>query len=65
MNDVLNWVISNVDWLLESAMMIVGGFAVVATQTPNESDNKVLQLMLSLINFFGANIGKAANSEDV
>jgi hypothetical protein len=65
MNDVLAWLVSNVDWLLESAMMIVGGFAVVATQTPNQSDNKVLQMVLTFINFLGANIGKAANSEDV
>tara|TARA_R110000824_G_scaffold149633_3_gene319944 strand:- start:5385 stop:5576 length:192 start_codon:yes stop_codon:yes gene_type:complete len=63
MNEFVTWIISNLDWILESAMMLVGGFAVVATQTPNQSDNKILQMTLSFINFLGANVGKATNEE--
>jgi len=63
MNELIVWLAGNIDWLLESVLMVVGGFAVLATQTPNQTDDKILQTILSLINFLGANVGKAKNSE--
>ena len=48
--------------LLEAAMKIIGGFAVLATMTKNQTDNKVLNYMLRAINFFGANLGRARNA---
>jgi hypothetical protein len=42
---------------------LVGVFAVVATMTPNENDNKVANWLLKVINFFGANLGKAKNAD--
>ena len=63
MTEAITWVTGNLDWLLDSVLMVVGGFAVVATQTPNKTDDRILQIILSLINFLGANVGKASNSE--
>ena len=48
--------------LLEAAMKIIGGFAVLATMTKNQTDNKVLNYILRAINFFGANLGRARNA---
>jgi hypothetical protein len=46
------------------ALAAVGLFAVIATKTPNKADNKIAQFVLDLINFFGANLGEAANKEE-
>jgi hypothetical protein len=42
---------------------LIGVFAVVATMTPNENDNKVADWLLKVINIFGANLGKAKNAD--
>ena len=44
------------------ALQIVGGFAVIATATPNKVDDKIIQSIMDLVNFLGANFGKARNS---
>jgi len=46
------------------ALTVVGTFALIATKTPNKVDDKILQVILDVINFLGANLGKAKN-EDV
>ena len=40
---------------------ILGGFAVLAKYTPNTSDNKIIAVLLQLVNDLGQNNGKAAN----
>jgi hypothetical protein len=42
---------------------LIGVFAVIATMTPNENDNKVADGLLKAVNFFGANLGKARNAD--
>ena len=42
---------------------IVGGFAVLASLTPNKSDDRIVQIILDIVNFLGANIGKAKNDK--
>ncbi len=42
---------------------IIGVFAILATLTPNKADDKVVQIVLDLINAFGMNTGKAKNSK--
>lgn len=42
---------------------VVGSFALIATVTPNKSDNVVFQIALELLNFMGGNFGKASNKE--
>ena len=37
----MDWLIENVGSLIDVALKLVGAFAVVATLTPNESDNAV------------------------
>lgn len=48
----------------EAILAFVGAFAVLATATPNKTDNKIVDTVLKLVNLFGANFGKAANKED-
>ena len=47
--------------LVEAAMKIIGGFAILATMTKNQTDNRILNYILRAINFFGANVGRARN----
>ena len=39
----------------------VGAFALVATVTPNRVDDKILQVIMDVINFLACNVGKAKN----
>jgi len=48
--------------ILKAVGMIIGGFAVLATMTKNETDNVVAEWALKLINFLGANFGRARNN---
>ena len=43
------------------ALAVFGGFSILAAITPNESDNKKVQAILSTINGLGMNILKAKN----
>jgi len=48
--------------LIVYGLAIVGAMAILATMTPNKTDNKVvLQIILDIINMIGANVGKAKN----
>ena len=44
---------------------VVGTFAVVATITPNKADNRIAQVLLDIVNFLGANLGKSKNDPAV
>jgi len=54
---VINKVVS---WLPE-ALALVGAFALIASRTPNKVDDKIGQWFMDIINFLGANFGKAKN----
>ena len=56
---VFAWVTGHLPQLLE----IIGAFAIIATLTPNKTDDKIVQTILNAVNFLGANMGKAKNSE--
>ena len=43
---------------------VVGSFAMIATITPNKVDDKIVQVIMDIINFLGANVGKAANNDE-
>jgi len=45
------------------ATSIVGTAALVATLTPNKADDRIVQWLLDIVNFVGANIGKARNND--
>ena len=51
------WVATHIPQLLQ----LVGAAAIVATMTPNKTDDKIVQMILDAINFLGGNLGKAKN----
>ncbi len=55
-------IIANLPSYLEIITQAVGAFALVATLTPNTSDNAIVDFILKLINFGGANVGKSSNA---
>ncbi len=52
-----SWVAINISQLLQ----IIGAFAIIATWTVNKSDDKIVQFLLDVVNFLGANLGNAKN----
>jgi|DEB0MinimDraft_3_1074331.scaffolds.fasta_scaffold177689_2 hypothetical protein len=58
----MDWLLENVGSLLDIALKLVGAFAVVATLTPNESDNAVADGLMKFINLLGGNFGNARNA---
>ena len=55
-------IIANLPSYLEIVTQVVGVFALVATLTPNTSDNAIVDFLLKLINFGGANVGSSKNA---
>ncbi len=53
------WFLANI----QSIVTVIGAFAIIATQTPNKTDDKILQVLLDVVNFLGGNLGKARNIE--
>jgi|TARA_B110000285_G_scaffold176312_1_gene197935 hypothetical protein len=49
--------------IVQLLVSIVGLFAVIATFTPNTSDNDIVNVLLKIVNVLGANIGEASNKE--
>jgi len=60
--EMIQQVMDNWDSILMAVGSIVGGFSVLATMTPNSADNKVVDMIMRVINLLGANIGKAKNA---
>ena len=61
MSGVISYVMENYIQMLTAIGGIVGGFAVIASMTPNKSDDRIVQMILDMVNFIGANFGKAKN----
>jgi hypothetical protein len=60
--NIMDWLTANIGGIFEILTGLVGVAAVVATMTPNESDNAVIQKILNLVNLLGANFGNARNA---
>ena len=58
----MEWNTSNWGNLYSIITQVVGVAALVATLTPNTSDNKAVDFVLNIINMLGANIGKSKNA---
>lgn len=55
------------EWLtvwIPIILQIVGAFAAIATLTPNKTDDRIVQWLLDIVNFLGANFGKAKNNNE-
>mgnify|MGYP003137450283 FL=1 len=63
MSDIISVITGNYVAILSAAASIVGGFAVIASLTPNKSDDRIVQIILDIVNFLGANFGKASNNK--
>ena len=53
----------DVQQIVQLLVSVVGLFAVIATFTPNSSDNEIVDVLLKIVNVLGANIGEASNKE--
>jgi hypothetical protein len=58
----MDWIIENGNAILEIALKVVGAFSVIASLTPNTTDNKVADALMRIINTIGFNIGQAKNA---
>jgi hypothetical protein len=56
---VFSFVLAHWDQLFE----VIGVAAVIATMTPNTSDDKVVSWVLASINAVGGNFGKSRNAD--
>mgnify|MGYP003632773541 CR=1 FL=1 len=58
----MDFLIENGSLLMDLAFQVVGVFAVIASLTPNENDNKWIDAILKAFNTIGFNVGKARNA---
>lgn len=60
--EIINWV-TGLDWqmVINIALQAVGLAALISSQTPNTSDDKIISSILTGLNFLGANFGKSEN----
>ena len=46
----MDWIIENGNAIFEIALKVVGAFSVIASLTPNTTDNKVADALMRIIN---------------
>ena len=63
MSDIMSIITNNYVEIISAAASIIGGFAIIASMTPNKSDDRIVQMLLDIVNFLGANFGKASNNK--
>ena len=51
--------------IIEWAPRVIAIAAIIAAATPTKVDDRILQLILDIINKLGINVGKATNKDDV
>jgi len=61
LSGMMNWVSENSGNMLQIVVLTVGLFSFIASLTPNKSDDRVMQFLLSVINRLGFNFGAARN----
>ena len=49
--------------VVPTTLTVIGAFAVIATMTPNKSDDKIVKFLLDLVNFLAGNLGKSKNKD--
>ena len=57
----MDWFLANLETVYEITVQVVGVAALIATVTPNTSDDAVVDALLKFINVLGLNIGNASN----
>ena len=61
--EAINFVMDNWETLFTAVTSVVGAFALIATMTPNKTDNEIVDKVMKMVNFLGANFGKAKNDD--
>tara|TARA_Y100000592_G_C5207475_1_gene193383 strand:- start:239 stop:418 length:180 start_codon:yes stop_codon:yes gene_type:complete len=59
----MEYIVENWDNIGAIALQVIGIAALVATMTPNKTDNKIVDALSKIINLLGANFGKAKNEK--
>jgi hypothetical protein len=62
---VLGDIILQVQKWLPVVFQVVGAFSMIAAMTANETDDKVVNAILKVVNFLGMNFGTAKNDPGV
>lgn len=62
---VLGDIIQQIQKWLPVVFQVVGAFAMIAAMTANQTDDKVVNGILRVINFLGMNIGTAKNDPNI
>ncbi len=62
---VLGNIVQQIQKWLPVVFQIVGAFSMIAAMTANETDDKVVNAILKVINLLGMNFGTAANDPNV
>jgi hypothetical protein len=63
----MEWITNAIVWVQTNAGTLIqffGAMAMLATITPNKSDDKFIQFVLDAINKAGLNVGRAGNKDD-
>ena len=60
---MMTYIMTNWQGWLAAATSLVGSAAVIATLTPTKSDDRIVQWLLDIVNFIGANVGKGKNND--
>ena len=62
MTEVITSITTNLPQYIEVVTQVVGVFALVATMTPNTSDNAIADFLAKVVNFLAGNFGKSKNA---
>ena len=62
MADLFTSLSGNLPQYVELLTQVVGTFALVATLTPNTSDNTIADFLAKAVNFLAGNFGKSKNA---
>lgn len=60
----MNWLLENWDQVIKLILETIGVAAILASLTPNKTDDKVVAMIRKVINTIGFNVGNAKNKDD-
>jgi len=63
--DQLELLFTNLPVWISMALTLVGAISAITAVTPTKSDDKLVDLVLKVLNILSLNIGKNKNADDV
>ena len=61
----MDWLVANWETIGIAVASVVAAAAAIATITPTKTDDKIVNVLLRVVNVLGLNVGKAKNKDDV